>query len=243
METKSIVLLANSYKPGGRCVAGKEVFLLDNGKWRLTDNWIRPVTNSAANNGSISSRHHLINHRDIILLDIVTIEFQAHTPDQGQPENWLIDESKQWTKAGHFKGSVIERLTDTPADLWVDTNPGIQVHEVGLAYEQAGNIHSSLELIKPTNFQIHLSNDYNPFQNKHKKESKVSFTYNGRNYNGISMTDTVMRGQLNAQYPSPDDAHVIATLPKGQDDYHICVSLSPIFEKTNKHYKLVAAVI
>lgn len=242
MVKKSIVVLANSYKPGGRCVAGKVVKLKKNGKWKLTNTWIRPVSSNAANHGSITSRYHIVEKRDIRLLDIVAIEFEEPSPDSGQPENWLIDEATKWTYEGRFNQSICSRLTDEPPDLWIDSNYGVKIHEVGAAYENAGNIQNSLAFIKPDNFNLHLSNDHSPWTGRYKKESKVTFSYNGDNYSGISMTDPVFRNAVAGQYPEPDGEHVVATLPKG-NDYHICISLSPIFEKTQKHYKLVAAVI
>lgn len=242
MLKKSIIVLANSYKPGGRCVAGKEVIQHDDGTWALTDSWIRPVTSNSATHGSITSRHHCIDNRDIKLMDIITVDLLHHSPDLGQPENWLIDESKSWVLEDQFNSTICAKLTDAPADLWLDNSQGVKLHEVGSSYEKAGRITNSLYLIKPENFKVHLSNDFNPWNGANKKESKVSFSYNGVKYSGISMTDTVLRSLLEPQYPAADGVHVIADLPKG-DNYHICVSLSPIFDKTGKHYKLAAAVI
>ncbi|MFT6371807.1 MAG: hypothetical protein ACJAZT_000536 [Gammaproteobacteria bacterium] len=242
MVKKSIVVLANSYKPGGRCIAGKEVFEHADGKWDLTGNWYRPLSSGDANHGSVTPIHHVINSIDIKLLDIITIDFLHHAPDIGQPENWLFDESTSWVNEGRFDESVCPMLTDSPDDLWFDNSDGVKIHEVGVAFEEAGLIQSSLVFIKPEEFKIYLSNDYNSWQYKNEKKSKASFSYNGRNYSGISMTDPVVREVLAAQYPEPDGTHVVATLPKG-DDYQICVSLSPIFENTGKHYKLVASVI
>jgi hypothetical protein len=242
MTKKSIVILANSYKAGGRCVAGKEVFRQDDGSYKLSDTWIRPITSNTQNHGSVTSFHHRVDNRDLKLLDIVEIDCLQHSPDDGQPENWLINESEKWSIQAWFDPSVCTHLADSPADLWVDTMPHIKIHEVGLDYGTAGLIKNSLVFIKPSNFAIHLSNDRKPWAKNGKKDSKASFKYRGKNYNGFSVTDPMVRKFLESQYPDVGGDHVVAKLPE-EEGYYICVSLSPIYGETPKHYKLVASVI
>ncbi len=77
---RGIIILANSIRPGGRCVAG---ICPDTGEW------IRPVPNNPSraipNIPSISR---------INLLDIVEIPFTGDQPDPPDPyqrENWFVD--------------------------------------------------------------------------------------------------------------------------------------------------------
>lgn len=71
LSTIRIVVLANSNKPGGRCLAGIEL---------STGKWIRPVTNTA--NGAVPlARMQLDNQRYPELLDIIDLPLDATGPD------------------------------------------------------------------------------------------------------------------------------------------------------------------
>ena len=53
MNTLQMVILAKSYKPGGRCIAGKLVELLDNKSANIGP-WVRLVSNDKTGHGSIN---------------------------------------------------------------------------------------------------------------------------------------------------------------------------------------------
>lgn len=91
-----IICLANSYKHGGRCIAGIDQ---DTGKW------IRPVPDSKS--GAVTSAMRLIDGKEPKILDIIEIPIDKFGPDEGcQPENRLLKPGK-WTKVGRI----------TPQDL------------------------------------------------------------------------------------------------------------------------------
>src|SRR5687768_10974600 len=85
MPMRELICLANSYKHGGRCVAG----LATDGT-----GWLRPV--SALPDG-------ILHPPDFTLpdgsparpLDVLRIELQTPKPDPHHPENWLLG-SKRW---------------------------------------------------------------------------------------------------------------------------------------------------
>jgi len=86
--TKRLIILANSIRPGGRCVAG---ICTD------TREWVRPVPRladrAAPNVPSISG---------IALLDIVSVPLagdRPNPPDRYQRENWFVD-SWDWKVVG-----------------------------------------------------------------------------------------------------------------------------------------------
>ena len=242
MTKKTIVVLANSYKPGGRCIAGKEITRADNNQWNLTHTWIRPVSEDLANHGSVSEALYKIGGQDICLMDIVTVGLIGHSPAPGQPENWLIDASVPWFSYGQFDSSVCARLLDSPQDVWLDQLDGITTAEVSLQYEQQGMIADSLKVIQPQNFQLHLANNYNEYEGRYKTKLTASFQYNGHEYSGLSVTDPVIKRILGRQYPQEGASEIVMPLNNG-DAYWLCVSLSPRFGRQKKHYKLVAGVI
>ena len=77
----TFVCLANSFKEGGRCIAGIELSngspIIQNGKPK----WIRPV----ANNGHGEVPTHIVSH--INILDIVEIDILENVPEGFQTEN------------------------------------------------------------------------------------------------------------------------------------------------------------
>ena len=242
MRRKTLVILANSYKPGGRCIAGKEVTSAGDNQWNLSRTWIRPVSDDAAHHGSVSESFYQIGGQDIYLMDIVTVGLGNHSPEPGQPENWLIDPSIPWVSHGQFDASVCARLLDAPQDVWFDQLHGISSAEVSLEYEQQGMITDSLKVIQPHNLQFHLTNNYSEYEGRYKKKLTASFQYNGQDYSGLSVTDPVIKRILGRRYPQEGAAEILMPLNNG-DAYWLCVSLSPSFGVENKHYKLVAGVI
>ena len=242
MIQKTLVILANSNKPGGRCVAGKEATRTGNGDWNLTQNWIRPVSDDEQHHGSVAVNFYQIDGQDIYLMDLVTVGLSEPAPEPGQPENWLIDASVPWISHGQFEASVCAQLVDSPEDVWLDQAHGISSAEVSLQYEQQGMIADSLKVIQPHNLQFHLTNDYQEYKGLYKTKLAASFQYNGQDYSGLSVTDPVIKRILGRQYPQQGAAEIVMPLNNG-DAYWLCVSLGPRFGGQNKHYKLVAGVI
>jgi hypothetical protein len=90
---KTILCLANSRRPGGRCVAGKE---FAGGK---TGAWIRPV--DPQNDNAISEQESLYKDgASADLLDIVTIPMTEPKPQHYHTENHQIDPGFYWAKQG-----------------------------------------------------------------------------------------------------------------------------------------------
>src|SRR6516225_9785476 len=80
MPRIQFICLANSWKMGGRCVAG----------WRTDGRgWIRPV--SAQVDGTLASLEYVYaDGTDAALLDIVEVDVTAARPEPHQPENWVL---------------------------------------------------------------------------------------------------------------------------------------------------------
>ena len=81
MPTKRIVLLANSVKISGRCIAGREV-VGDYPDIQFGD-WIRPVSEG---DGTLYSRHYRLDEGGFAgVLQIVDVPVLANAPGVGQP--------------------------------------------------------------------------------------------------------------------------------------------------------------
>ena len=88
MPAVEMLCLANSWKHGGRCVAG----ILDDGSW------IRPV--SAAGDGGLeASACRLDSGRAVDALDVVEIALAEPSPLPHQPENWTVAD-ETWKLVG-----------------------------------------------------------------------------------------------------------------------------------------------
>ncbi len=82
-----IICLANSTRPGGRCIAGIDI---------ETEEWVRPVSRSI--NRAITWDMRNIEGEEPQILDVIEIPLEDHGPDEGcQPENRLVKPGK-WRK-------------------------------------------------------------------------------------------------------------------------------------------------
>lgn len=85
MPKVDMLCLANSWKSGGRCVAG---IRLDDGSW------IRPV--SETQDGELSEGQCTLDTgRPVKPLDVVRVYVEGADPRPHQPENWIVTD-RQW---------------------------------------------------------------------------------------------------------------------------------------------------
>ena len=87
---KRIACLANSRKPQGRCIAGKEIL----GNEQL-GGWIRPVSDRPGEEVSQIERQYE-NGGGPQLLDVIDIPLRLALPKNHQQENWLLDPDRRW---------------------------------------------------------------------------------------------------------------------------------------------------
>jgi hypothetical protein len=113
---RQIVILANSFRPGGRCVAG---ICMDTGEW------IRPVSRSA--NRAVPG---VTSISSLDLLSIVEVSFAGDRPtpfDRYQCENWFGD-SWDWNIVGQCSVKDAKRLCE---------NMNVVLHTSGDSVEPA----------------------------------------------------------------------------------------------------------
>jgi|SRR5208337_1626050 len=220
---KRMVCLANSYKTGGTCIAGKEVLEYGYG------GWIRPVSaRTTAEVWSSESRYE--DHSNPKLLDIVDVPLLSPAPQHHQTENHVIDTTRRWVKVGELPWDVLEQLSDRPATLWINSDRTSTGAFNCISQAEAATLHNSLVLIRPENFIVKVGSS--TWDGRTKTTYRGNFRYNGA-YHGLSLTDPVARsafaGKNEGDYPL--------------NDVYLCVSLTEVFAEDGRCHKLVAAII
>jgi hypothetical protein len=216
--SKRFVILANSRKFSGRCVAGVEV------KGQRLGPWIRPVSDRPSEELSIEERRYP-NGRDVSILDIVEVQFKAARPHACQVENHVIDDGYHWMPAGTMGGSQLLPLAQDRGPLWIDGYSSYSGENDRVPLPQADQLSSSLALAAPTKASILVAPGLK------KRQVRLRFTLQQTQY-----CFTVTDPRLEAEY-----------LGKKDDEYPysqhvlVCVSLGEPFD--GYRYKLAAAVV
>ena len=224
MAVRRIVCLANSYKNGGRCIAGIE---LVNGGFGP---WIRPVSDRPAR--AISAiEQTCTNGTSSGLLDVLDIDFGMPLPEAYQSENVLINPGTSWVKSGSLPAAALgPALHPGHAPLWPHTESTYNGHSDKISTANLPNIGSSLSLVQPAVATVRVIQS--PFKEAGKLDVRVQFLWAGE-LNDLKLTD-----------PQKLDVYQAA----GVGNYNLnnptmCVSIGEIFPPQNAAYKLVAGLI
>ena len=97
---KTIVVLANSVKKSGRCLAGKDLVRFGD-KWQV-GKWIRPVGAPDGGEVPLYFMTRALGH-DPQLLEIVEIPLDRAVPLPDQPENGRFRNVSYFHNAGHVR--------------------------------------------------------------------------------------------------------------------------------------------
>ena len=207
------VCLANSFKEGGRCIAG--IFLdrdnnpvIENGRPK----WVRPISNSI--HGEVYT--HLVAHLHI--LDIVEIKITAYPELSYQSENVLFNENSIKAIGKFNKGDLKGICDDNPV---IFGNKGKAVH-----HEKIESIDHSLMLIHVADFDVVKKTGDDP----DKPKLRLVFSYHRTEYD-FPITDPAFsqRYQTNPAFL--------------QDTKELFLCLSLGIELNDWHYKLVAGIV
>lgn len=221
--TKTIVCLANSRKPGGHCVAGREVSGTAFGPW------LRPV--SARQGREIADDDE--RYRDGLLpsvLDLIEITLKAAAPEQHQVENHIIDDSSYWVRRGRMNWDQLAAgVEQVNGPLWVNDHASTYGRNDRVAETELANLGRSLYLIEPKNLQIRVAEEGAQYGNPQRRV-RAHFDLAGHSYI-FAVTDPIVEREYFAR-PNGDYRLKEALL---------CVSLGEVFH--SYAYKLVAAVI
>jgi hypothetical protein len=223
--TTTIVCLANSRKPGGRCVAGKA---LNN---KALAGWIRPVSAKPGGEISVSDRQYQ-NGTEPALLDIIDICMLQQGVHPYQPENHIIDDKYYWVKEGEISyAQALAAVDPVQSDLWgTGYGSSYSGNNDRIPADAAPSFGYSLRLIAVANLRIQVSAEGANFGNM-KRKVRGYFTYSRNSY-ALSVTDPVIETNYLKQADGWHD--VGAAL--------LCVSLGEPHTDNNA-YKLIAGVI
>jgi hypothetical protein len=209
------ICLANSFKEGGRCLAGIEVDannnpVIINGRPK----WIRPVCNTP--HGEIPN--HIAEPFQI--LNIIELEVTGNQPHGYQSENITFNEKKIRT-IGNFNRNQLTNLCDNRHFIFDYKGKAV-------SKENIGNLNHSLLLVSVTDFEVtQRTYDDRP---PDRPQTRLVFTYNGSRYD-FPVTDPAFLYQYKR---NPD---VLENINQ------IYLSLSLGVEWENRYYKLVAGII
>jgi len=220
---KTILCLANSRRPGGRCVAGKELV-----KGKL-GGWIRPI--NAQNSSAISeSDLQYENGKLADVLDVVTVPMLEARPHGHQTENHLIDPDDYWEKQARATWAQIVAATDTvTGSLWSNGDSSYHGTNDKVAGALANRLTNSLLLIEPTRLELMVARE-SQYQGGSKRKVRANFDFNGARYNFV-VTDP----WIEAKYLAGADGNYPV------EGSRLCISLAEVIN--GLAIKLVATVL
>lgn len=180
---KRLIILACSYRPNGRCVAGVEI--VDN----VIQGWVRPVCVKGGGEVHDLDRtclnHHMANKLSIV--DIDFIDAQNHAM---QKENILFQHGATWSHISKYSQSheYLRPFLQNPASLWENGLHSTNGKNDKVPVSTVKNKRDSLYFIRPTRLFIHIATEGEAFDNP-KRKIRVKFFYNSVEYM-LSLTDS-----------------------------------------------------
>ncbi|MBO5584006.1 MAG: hypothetical protein J5942_05920 [Prevotella sp.] len=181
---KYFICLANSYKHGGRCVAGIEV-LWDGEKSKVVRGqsgavkWIRPVSKETTT-GEIPT--HQASH--INVLDVVRLEGVVPCPSYAQQENVFFQKMTSIGKHYAITSQLLQRFMDD-SHRHVFYNYGKAV--LPIDYRQGSH---SILLIRVEHAEVYADEGYSG-----QVRYRISFIYHGHQYD-FPITDPCYQAGL-----------------------------------------------
>jgi len=210
-----LLCLANSYKEGGKCLAGIQLDaqnrpLRINGRPR----WIRPVC--ATTFGQVPN--YLC--AEAMILDIIEIDNADVCETSYQPENTTFDKDSIRV-LGKLERDILDEICDNEAFTTIFGNKGNTITK-----ETIEEVGYSLMFVKITAFQIRQKKR----QNYKRPQLRLTFRYRGQVYNfPITDPDFLLKYALNNK------------ILDGINSIYVVLSISVPFN--DAYYKLVGTVI
>lgn len=228
MIRKSLLVLANSIKRNERCIAGRELMLV-NGQTVLSS-WLRPVSNHDEGELTFLERVCATTNLEVGVGDIVEVGLDRPGIDPTQPENWHLWGAGDWVDVSSQYGRPgLDQLEERPAALWLDPKVSTdRARDVWLIQNPPGQ---SLYVVRATDLVVHLTCDPTG-----KPGYRCRFGYAGSQYD-LSLTDPEARRKLRPQLPRSGGTPVDVSV----GTIRVCVSLARDFK--GFHYKVVATIL
>ncbi len=218
-DFKRIVCLANSYKPGGRCVAGREI-----SRGNQLGRWVRPVCEGEE--GGVGDERLYEDGSDPQVLDVIEVPVLGAKPEYHQTENWLIHPEYYWEKVNQLAPSDIEGFIHPTEPLWLDGYNTSNGQNDRIPFEYAKNLKDSLRLIRVSSLEISEENS----RDSNALVLRGHFEHAGQEY-ALRITDPAFSEKYFRQPPAGNLGNNIL----------MTVSLGGLFYGYS--YKLIAAII
>ena len=230
MEKHLFICLANSFKYGGRCIAGIEIRLsADEKTFRVVDDegeprWIRPVQRETTHKEIPTE-----TARNIRILDVIELTNAEACGSGCQNENFYYNRMRI-IKSLPFSQKVLQALL-SKRDFVLHSQGRFLTHKEYCANQ------GSLMLIEPEEPEIIREEK---FKDGIKKiQYKTRFTYKGNEYL-ISVTDPRYLERMEGYSNVP----LIGKFPTGTFYYAISMTEEPVeVDGQLQHYKLIAGII
>lgn len=233
MRYRDIVILANSRRHNGHCIAGKDI---------ATGEWIRPINTLGRSQIRQDQSTFLDEDLKILtgspsgpqLLDCVRIGFEGRCPLYYQPENIAID-GLTWERRSSFAYSRIHELIDPPEICCLqDTDP---YYKMIPAKDLIGKPpKSSLSFIRLRQQANNVTIDHTLSQ-AGNPQHRLGFDYGSKRYD-LPITD--YRYENLVAQSGNDDARIF-------NDAFITIGLgekySPYDTKLDLHYRFIVGII
>ena len=215
---KHFICLANSYKRGGRCVAGVEIDIDADNRWSVRKDttgkpiWIRPIDRHTEYGEIPEGVAHFLPLLSVVrLTDVIPCPQHAHSEDVYFKSMYSIGKVLPYPE-------VMQQLADCVHPvLFYDSEYSISID----AYNRGDY---SLMLIHPESFSFHLD------PTKARAKYFMTFRYNGVTYD-FTVTDPYFYAYINQ---NPEALENLT-------DAYLVLSLGLEYE--GRHHKLIAAVI
>lgn len=173
---KRLLILACSYRPGGRCVAGIE--LIDN----VCSGWVRPVC--SVGEGQVHESDRICdNGKAAMKLSIVEIDVGNNQNHPLQRENMLFEHGAKWKYIKPY-GRTHEHLApllETPRALWENGTHSSEGCNDKVPVSVVKQARQSLYFIRPTKLYIHIATEGAAYGNSRRKV-RARFYYNSVEY-------------------------------------------------------------
>jgi hypothetical protein len=228
LVAKDLVILANSDKMKGHCIAGKDIG---------TGEWVRIINNFKFSGGEAAPFYFqgleklYGNGYGPYLGAHVRINFSGQCPIYCQPENWEIDGTK-WDHLGKYPDEKLRNLIDKKYPVWLG-NPAYGEHnDIPVnACNPKKPLKSSLVFLELTASQ-HLPRIYLKANWRGKISPSLEFRLNGIEYD-FPVKDHDFNKKITSEEIEPGS----------YDSLLVTLGVGQLYEKMQSHYKLAVGIV
>lgn len=197
-----LVILANSYREGDRCIAGIDI---------STGLWVRPV--SPLKNMAITWNMRKINNNESGLMDIVEMSLGEQGRDLGcQPENRLLN-AVPWQKVGKMTVHQISEYIEDSTVILHDHSNSIQLSHLKIPKTEW----KSLQLIKSPDVKFEF--------NEYLRRWRTIFGYGDGKSLELGLTDPNIINKLNRGIRISQQCLLTISLAGPLSPYNYCYKL------------------